>query len=203
MFENVFNGLFGKIAPNMCRLSMSGGIAVKTSNGYKTYNVKKKKLTNCDNFVLNVGDDLFFCLPTNKVAVGDIILVNGKPRCVIGTDSDTIKVINYEDSTIDEILPERHIFMGNTYYYGKIVSLFGNVAGGGANNLMKYMMLSQLMGGGNAGGFGGNNLLPLMLLSGENNSFDKLFAGLTDFGTAPLNFDVDDEDEEDADSEEA
>ena len=48
---NVFNGMFGKIAPGMCRLSMNGGIAVKTSNGYKSYNVKNGRLTNCDSFV--------------------------------------------------------------------------------------------------------------------------------------------------------
>lgn len=42
MFENVFNGMFGKIAPGMCRLSMSGGIAVKTNSGYKTYNIKSR-----------------------------------------------------------------------------------------------------------------------------------------------------------------
>ena len=37
---NVFNGMFGKIAPGMCRLSMSGGIAVKTTTGYKSYKRK-------------------------------------------------------------------------------------------------------------------------------------------------------------------
>ena len=36
---NLFNGLFGKIAPGMCRLSMSGNIAVHTSTGYKSYEV--------------------------------------------------------------------------------------------------------------------------------------------------------------------
>ena len=49
----MLNGMFGKIGPGMCRLSMSGNIAVKTSNGYKSYNVKEGKLTNCDNFILN------------------------------------------------------------------------------------------------------------------------------------------------------
>lgn len=39
----MFNGMFGKIAHGMCRLSMNGGIAVKTSNGYKSYNMKTKK----------------------------------------------------------------------------------------------------------------------------------------------------------------
>ena len=35
-------------------------------------------------------------------------------------------MINYEDSAIDTIVPERHMFMGNAYFYGKIVSMFGN-----------------------------------------------------------------------------
>lgn len=47
MFENIqnsFSGLFGKIAPGMCRITMNGNIAVKTTKGYKTYNVKKEPL---------------------------------------------------------------------------------------------------------------------------------------------------------------
>ena len=88
---NVFNGMFGKIAPGMCRLSMSGGIAVKTSNGYKSYNVKNGRLTNCDSFVFDIGEEFFFVMPTNKVEVGDIILVSGKPKCVIKAEKETIK----------------------------------------------------------------------------------------------------------------
>lgn len=79
---NMFNGMFGKIGSGMCRLSMNGNIAVKTSGGYKTYSVKTGKLTNCDNFAFDLGDDFFFVIPTNKVSSGDIILVNGKPKCV-------------------------------------------------------------------------------------------------------------------------
>ena len=66
MFENIqntFNGLFGKIAPGMCRLTMNGNIAVKCSNGYKCYNVKKGTLTNVTNFCFNVGDEMFFVIP--------------------------------------------------------------------------------------------------------------------------------------------
>ena len=76
MFENIqnsFNGLFGKIAPGMCRLTMNGNIAVKCANGYKSYNVKKETLTNVTNFCFNVGDEMFFVIPTNKVEVGDIM----------------------------------------------------------------------------------------------------------------------------------
>lgn len=40
MMNNFLNGMFGKVGSGMCRLSMNGGIAVKTSNGYKTYNVR-------------------------------------------------------------------------------------------------------------------------------------------------------------------
>lgn len=123
---NMFNGMFGKVANGMCRLSMNGEVAVKTSDGYKTYNIKKNRLTNCNNFVFNLGEEFFFVIPTNKVEAGDIILVSGKPKCVIAVNNDTIKVIDYEDSTVKDILPERHVFMGNTYFYGKIVSMFGN-----------------------------------------------------------------------------
>ena len=186
---NALNGMFGKIAPGMCRLSMNGGIAVTTSNGYKSYNVKTGKLTNCDNFVFNIGEEFFFVIPTNKVEIGDIILVAGKPKCVIETEKNKITVINYEDSTIDIILPERHVFMGNTYFYGKIVSMFGdNLLKGkkGTNKIMQYMMMSEMLKGGTD-----NNsmsaMMPLMLMSG--NSMSDIFGGM-------FNFDCEDEDED-------
>ena len=144
---NCFNGMFGKLGAGMCRLTMNGKIAVKTSGGYKSYNVKTGRLTNCSNFVFNIGDDFFFIIPTNKVDVGDIILVKGKPQCVIEVDKKTLKVMNYEDMTIDTIVPERHVFMGNTYFYGKIVSLLGSNAGKGKDGMaqmMKFMMMNQM-----------------------------------------------------------
>ena len=201
MMNNLLNGKFGKIENGMCRLSMSGGIAVKTSNGYKSYNVKTGRLTNCNNFVFNVGEEFFFVIPTNKVSKGDIILVNGKPRCVIEAEKNKITVINYEDSTIDTILPERHVFMGNTYFYGKIVSMFGNEAikgKKGTNNIVKYMMLSQMMGGnsdsstGMMNGNGMNSMLPLMMMGGNvGDVFDGMF-----------DFDMSDDVEDDEDTEE-
>ena len=199
MMENVFNGLFGKIGKDMCKLSMSGKVAVKTSNGYKSYDVKSGKLTNCSNFVFPGGDDFFFLIPTNSVKVGDIILVGGKPKCVINAEKNKITVLNYEDSTIDTVVPERHVFLGNTYFYGKIVSLFGDSSSlkekGGTNKLMKYMMMSQILGSGNSNLGSSNNLLPLMLMS--NGSFD-LFDGLGDIldGT-----DSDEDEDESSDKE--
>ena len=62
----MFNGMFGKIAPGMCRLSLNG-IAIRVGDQYKTYDVNSGVLTNCDDFVFDVGDDMFFAIPTNKV----------------------------------------------------------------------------------------------------------------------------------------
>lgn len=196
----MFNGMFGKVAPGMCRLSMNGGLAVKTSNGYKTYNLKTNRLTNCNNFVFDIGEEFFFVIPTNKVERGDIILVGGKPKCVINVDKDTIKVIDYEDSTVKDILPERHVFMGNTYFYGKVVSMFGNdftKGKKGMNKIMSYMMMSEMMKGNN--GMSSNNMssiLPFMMMSGGN--FSDMFEGLFDF-----DFNTDTEDEEEDTEKEA
>ena len=185
MFD-AFKGMFGKVDNGMCRLSMNGNIAVKTSNGYKSYNMKEGRLVNCANFVFPMGDEMFFIIPTNKVEKGDIIVVAGLPKCVLKKDDGTITVINYEDSTVETILPERHIFMGETYFYGKIVSMFGeDIIGGGKksmNKIMKFMMMSEMMKG-----FGGNsqnnamaNMMPLRMMSGGN--MGDLFSGIFDFG---------------------
>lgn len=151
MFENLLNNsIFGKIAPGLCRLTANGQVAVRTSDGnYKSYNVETGRLTNQSNFVFNIGDDFFFAIPTNKVKKGDIILVNGKPNCVVSVSADKnkIEVVNFETGTLDTIIPERHVFMGNTYFYGKIVSLFGSKfkSKSGSNNMFKTIMQMQFM----------------------------------------------------------
>lgn len=203
--KNLLNGMFGPVAPGMCRISMSGKTAIKTSNGYKVYDVEKNRLTNCDSFVFDIGEDWFFVIPTNKVQRGDIILASGKPRCVIEANKNEIKTLCYEDGTLETILPERHVFMGKQYFYGKIISMFGNMASGekGMGNIFKYMMLSQMMGGGSRGPldqFGGeNNLLPMMMLmnGGGGNFFDGIFSGFDELDSAEVT-DEDDEDIEEA-----
>lgn len=196
---SMFNGMFGKVASGMCRLSMNGGIAVKTNNGYKTYNVKTNRLTNCSNFVFNIGDEFFFVIPTNKVEPGDIILVAGKPRCVTKAEKNKITVINYEDSTVETILPERHVFMGNTYFYGKIVSMFGSdITKGkkGMNKMMSYMMMSEMLKGNGVGSNNSNmsSMLPFMLMNGGG--FANMFDGMFDFDTIEDSDIVDDENED-------
>lgn len=181
MFENLqnsFNGMFGKVAPGMCRLTMNGNIAVKCNgNTYKSYNVKKGTLTNVTNFCFNIGDEMFFVIPTNKVAVGDIILVGGKPKCVTEVNKKTITVIDYENSEVRQVVPERHVFMGSTYFYGKIISMFGNSfkEGKGLGNMMKMMMVSQMMGGANNTGGLGQMMAMSMFMGKENNPFEGMF----------------------------
>ena len=198
MFENLqnsFNGMFGKIAPGMCRLTMNGNIAVKCNNSYKSYNVSKGTLTNVTNFCFNVGDEMFFVIPTNKVEVGDIILVGGKPKCVTEANKKIITVIDYENSEVRQVVPERHVFMGSTYFYGKIVSMFGNSfkSGQGLGNVMKMMMFSQMMGGnkGNDNGGFGQMMAMSMFMGKENNPFDGMF-----------DFDLDNADNDENDIEE-
>lgn len=199
MFENIqnsFNGMFGKIGAGMCRLTMNGNIAVKCSNGYKTYNVKKGTLTNVTNFCFNVGDEMFFVIPTNKVEVGDIIIVGGKPKCVTDVNKKVITVIDYENSEVRQVVPERHVFMGSTYFYGKIVSMFGNSFknGKGLGNIMKMMMMSQMMGGnqGNNNGFG-QMMAMSMFMGNKENPFEGMF----DFS-----LDVDEDPEEEVENSE-
>lgn len=201
MANKLFDGMFGKIGAGMCRLSMSGGIAIKTSNGYKSYNVKTGRLTNCDSFIFDIGEDFFFVIPTNKVEVGDIILANGKPKCVIKAEKNMITAINYEDSVVETIIPERHVFMGNTYFYGKIVSMFGNnflKGKKGMDKMMSYMVMSEMMkGGSNADSNNMASMLPMMMLMNGNNMSD-MFSGMFDFDVAD-----EDEDEENSDNVES
>lgn len=202
--QNMFNNMFGKLGSGMCRLSVNGGIAVKTNDGYKTYNLKNNRLTNCTNFVFDIGEEFFFVIPTNKVEPGDIILVNKKPKCVISVDKDTIKVIDYEDSSIKDILPERHVFMGNTYFYGKIVSMFGNgftKNKKGMGNIMKYMMFSEMLKGSNNKFNGENNkfnsennnfnMNPMFMMAMMNGGMNDMFDGMFDFDVEDV--DVDEE----------
>lgn len=232
MFNNMFNGLFNKIAPGCCRLSYTGGIAVKTSDGsYKVWNQKKHRLVTCTNFCFPINDEAFFAIPTCKVKTGDIIIVNGKPRCVVGTgiQDNVISVVNYENSTLENILPERHVFMGRTYFYSKIYSIFnGMIRGkkGGVGNFIKMLMMSKMFGGdktddkdksGIGGMFGGNNSMLNMLMMSqmfgggdmgdlfggmfdEDDGIDGLFTGIDNTETLEKN-DEDEEDEDDSEEE--
>ena len=212
MFDNMFNGVMGKIKPGCCRLGMNGRIAIKTSDGYKTYDPKTGNVTNCSNFVLDVADDLFMVIPTRKLKEGDIVLINGKPMYILEVKAkNRVEAMNYEDSTIQTVIPERHAIMGRRFY-GKIVSLLGSGFGAGKGgffkNMLKLKMMSSMMGGSNGnaadGMFGGNGLAMMMLMG--NGSMDGLFDGFMDDedddGDCNIFDKLASDDEEDEDDEE-
>ena len=184
MFDNMFNGVMGKIKPGCCRLGMNGRIAIKTSDGYKTFDPKTGNVTNCSNFVLDVMDDMFMVIPTRKLKEGDIVLINGKPMYILEVKAkNRVEAMNYEDSTIQTVIPERHAIMGRRFY-GKIVSLLGSGFGAGKGgffkNMLKLKMMSSMLGGNNnADGMLGGNGLAMMMLMG-NGSMDSLFDGFID-----------------------
>ena len=91
--------------------------------------------------------------------------------------------------------------MGNTYFYGKIVSLLGsNITKGknGMNNIFKYMMLSQMMNGNGSTGTASNmnSMLPFMMMGGN---MSDMFDGMFDFDTVD---NTDEDDNVDAEEEE-
>lgn len=181
MFDsnNFMGKMFGRVGSGMVRMSMNGDMAIKTSNGYKTYDAESGALVNCDNFVFDIGSEMFFLIPTNKVQKGDIILASGKPHCVIGAEKNRIEALRYEDGSIVNIVPERHVFCGHTYFYGKIVSMFGNMKGKGMNSMMKYMMMSEMMKGKSDAM---SNMLPMMFLMGNGGgNMDNMFENMFDF----------------------
>lgn len=185
-FDGLFSGMFRPVARGYCKMGANGKVAVRTSSGYKTFDLKKMKLTNCDNFAFDM-DGAFWVVPTFKVERGDIILVNGKPRCVIEVGPTSIKTFSYENSTIDEVVPEHHVFMGKTYCYGKIFSPFMNIGkddGSAMSSMMNMMMMSQMFNGGNTntnmGGF--NPMVFMMMNNGGENPFMNMFEGAFNFG---------------------
>ena len=184
MLDNMFGGIIGKIERGACRLSMNGRIAVRTSDGYKTYNEKTGNLTNCSNFVLDLCDDMFMVIPTRTLNPGDIVLINGKPMYILELKAkNRVEAMSYEDSTIQTVIPERHAIMGRKFY-GKIVSLMGKGFGCGKGsffkNMLKLKMMTAMMGGSKSSdGMLGSNALPMMMLMGGG-SMDGLFDGMLD-----------------------
>ena len=182
-FNSMFNGMFQPVANGCCKMGVNGEVAVKTSTGYKTFNNKTNTLTNCNNFAFDM-DGAFWVVPTFKVQKGDVILVNGKPRNVIEVNDNSIKAFSYEDSTIDEIIPEHHFFMGKKYCYGKIFSPFMNMTKNDnmMQSMMNMMMMNQMFGGSSASKDNGMNPMMFMMMNGENNIFENMFSGAFDFG---------------------
>lgn len=169
-----FNGIFGKAPEGMFKFSAKGAVAVKTGAGYRAYNADNGYLVNCTMFNVDLGDGMFYILPTNKVAEGDIILVKGQPRYVLSADDRQLSVVNYESGTVETILPERHVFLGRTYFYGKLFSPFQKMFGGEGGMLkgiFQMSLISSLLGGKDGGQIDAAKLMLLNGMSGNGAPF--------------------------------
>ena len=182
----MFGGMFGPVPKGDCRLGLNGLIAVNVNTGgaprYKTYDVESGTLTNCSDFALEM-DGSFFLLPTMSVRRGDIILSDGGPCCVIESGKTAIRVFSYQRGTIEEMVPEHHIFMGKSYCYAKIVSPLANMmkGKGGMNRAIRLMMLSRMFQGGEGEERGmGNPMMWMLLAGGEGGLLGDLFEGCMD-----------------------
>ena len=186
-FGKVFGKMFSPVASGYVKMGVNGEVAIRVGSTYKTYNLNTGRLIDCDNFAFDM-DGMFWVVPTFKVECGDIIMVNGKPRYVIEVKEKTIKTFSYENSTIDEIVPEHHVFMGKTYCYGKIFSPFMNIdkSDNMMTNMMQMAMMSQMFNGNNSNSNGFMGMNPMMMMfmmnNKDGNMFEDMFAGAFNFG---------------------
>lgn len=134
MLESItstFTNMLGKLEPDMVRMTFDGNAAVKTTNGYKTYDVAKKKAVNMDSLVI---PDMaaFLLLPSTKVNSGDIILRDGTFYSIISVDDSMNELVgyNYESGKKETLIRETHCFLGNTYFYSKLISPILSFFGG-------------------------------------------------------------------------
>ena len=177
--------MFGSIRPGQFRMSMNG-IAAKTSSGYKTYDVDTGRLVNVSDFVFDVGEDMFFLIPSNDIKRGDVIIANGLPAAVIKVEDNLITAFRYEDSTIINLVPEHLVFFGNTYFYSKVVSFFTLTGKKSMKDMLPLMFMSSMFKGSSplSNTFGSNNnMMQMMMMAsmmGKGGMFDGLADGLNE-----------------------
>ena len=186
-FGNLFGKMMGPVPSGDIRLGMNGLPAINVNTGgtpqYKTYDYKTGTFTNCSEFAWDL-DNSFFLVPATRVSPGDIIMGSGGPCCVIESGEKNLKVFSYKRGIIEELVPEQHIFLGNTYCFTKLFSPFANMLKGskGMDNAVKWMVLSGMLSssGKSAGAGPEMNPLLLMLAGGENGLLGDMFRGVFD-----------------------
>ena len=189
--------MFGSIRPGQFRMSMNG-IAAKTSSGYKTYDVDTGRLVNVSDFVFDMGEDMFFLIPSNDIKRGDVIIANGLPAAVIEVKDNLITAFRYEDSTIISLVPEHLVFFGNTYFYSKVVSFFTLTGKKTMKDMLPLMFMSSMFKGSSPfsnGSGSNNNMMQMMMMAsmmGNNGMFGDLASGLSEaMGEVTKAFDSD------------
>ena len=147
--SNLFNFDFGPASSNQFRMSPYG-LAVRTqTNGWVAYNAKTGDLMDVD--ILNFDTSkMIYKMPVALTAIkpGDILMHSGKPVFVreVATDGNTVRVIDYANATVADILPVKSPFGFN--FFTKVWPLF-NFDQASANsdnpfgNMLPFLMLKD------------------------------------------------------------
>lgn len=176
--SNLFKFDFGPASGNLFRMSPYG-LAVKTqSNSWIAYNAKTGELMDVEVVNFDISK-MIYRMPValNAIKPGDILMHAGKPMFVkeIAAGGNTVRVINYADATVVDILPVKSPFGFN--FFTKVTPLF-DFSNLGANSDNPF-----------------GNMLPFMMLSGENSGdFDptllflasSMNSGNMDFANNPM-----------------
>lgn len=132
-------------------LSINGDIAYRRSNGdYVFFDPESKSINNCMDLVIGSEalDKMVFVMPVKSVAIGDVVLNNGKYVYITNiTEAGNIKGVNLESGRTATLVKEINTIMG-CLPYAKVTSLFSMMNGKGAEgiNPMFLMMLSDAEG---------------------------------------------------------
>lgn len=123
--SNMFNFDFGPASSNQFRMSPYGLAVRTTTNGWIAYNAKTGDLMNVD--ILNFDiSKMIYKMPVALAAIkpGDILMHGGKPVFVreVAADGNTVRVIDYANATVADILPVKSPFGFN--FFTKICPLF-------------------------------------------------------------------------------
>ena len=108
---------------NVAINTLNGGLVVRTKEGkYVSYDAEKRMLQeHIEEFIMR-DDKLLTVVPTIKVAVGDIVLVNKNLLYVKSvSDKGHVTAVDFETSTEEKLVKVANAF--NIIYYNKVVSI--------------------------------------------------------------------------------
>jgi hypothetical protein len=174
-----FNSLMPqKISGGLIAMAMNGKFAVKTANGnYVSYNEATKQIEDYMDFVFGEDkiQDFCFLMPVDMKALktGDIVATDAGFGFITDVNNETgdITCVNASGATKANLVPVKNVFT-NTVMVKKLITLFdnSNAQSGGFNpmmfllmgknkdgkdskvgndDMMKMMLMSQMMGGAN------------------------------------------------------
>lgn len=171
--SNLFNFDFGPASSNQFRMSPYG-LAVRTqANGWVAYNAKTGDLMDVD--ILNFDiSKMIYKMPVALTAIkpGDILMHGGKPVFVreVATGDSTVRVIDYTNATVADILPVKSPFGFN--FFTKVCPLFNfDQASANSDNPFGNMLPFLMLNGEKDGNFDPTLLFMASVMNGGNMDF--------------------------------